>query len=76
MSQEVHRLLLHSPTESIMGISAEGEDEWDPEMGIGPEEVVGAAYLALFSSDRVRTSGIARLAHQWADGLIKVGAQR
>lgn len=45
---------------------------WDPELGIGPEEVVGAAVLALFSDDRKDARVTAATALKWAEGLIKV----
>ncbi|BEI84348.1 hypothetical protein CcaverHIS002_0409520 [Cutaneotrichosporon cavernicola] len=49
----------------------DGEDELDPELGIGPEEIVGACMLAMFTVDRDIASAIAASAFSWARGWIK-----
>lgn len=54
-----------------------GEDALDPELGIGPEEIVGASILATFwSGSPGQCIHIARCAFRWARGWIKVGASR
>ena len=47
-------------------------ENWDPELGIGPEETVGCAVLALFSDDRKDARLTSATALKWAEGLIKV----
>ena len=47
-------------------------EDWDPEVGIGPEEVVAVSYLALFIDDRIRGPNIGRLSRRWVEGYISV----
>ena len=70
-------LLFSSPTGSFIGsIDLETvrlrPEDWDPELGIGPEEVVAVSYLALFIDDRIRGPNIARLSRRWVEGFITV----
>ena len=74
---EALELISSSPTGSFMNtVDLETvrlqPEEWDPELGIGPEEVVAVSYLALFIDDRVRGPNIARLSRRWVEGLINV----
>lgn len=74
--------LLGSPAESWQNIvtsqlernTDETRDVLDPELGIGPEEIVGACILAMYMyednpGDRARIAGEA---FKWARGWIKV----
>lgn len=50
------------------------DPDWlDPELGIGPEEIVGAVVLSLFMSERQPAADIASSAFKWARGWVKVG---
>lgn len=83
LGNEVNQLLLNSPADSFIstlespfnggtGLKDEdGEEELDPELGIGPEEIVGACVLATFTTDRESASTIAASAFKWARGWIK-----
>lgn len=48
------------------------EDALDPELGIGPEEIVAACVLATSLSDRRESLWMAQSAFKWARGWIKV----
>lgn len=83
LGTEVNQLLINSPADSFIstlespfgggsGIKDEdGEEELDPELGIGPEEIVGACILATFMTDRANAATIASSAFKWARGWIK-----
>lgn len=82
LGKEVTHLLLTSPAESWQDISTsnltaadDGEDALDPELGIGPEEIVGACILATFWSDQP-SHGVVIASHafRWARGWIKVSS--
>ncbi|ORY34264.1 hypothetical protein BCR39DRAFT_517307 [Naematelia encephala] len=47
-------------------------DHLDPELGIGPEEIVGACALATFKTDRQAAGVVATHAFRWARGWVKV----
>jgi hypothetical protein len=49
-----------------------GEDDIDPEMGIGPEEIVATAMLSLWMSEKNDSSAFARMAFRYARGWIRV----
>jgi hypothetical protein len=49
-----------------------GDDEWDDELGIGPEEIVAACALATFIAQRKQAKHIADVAFMWARGWTKV----
>lgn len=82
----VRKLLLESPAESWQTIpTAEeaatdvhvvgddgSEDRLDPELAIGPEEIVAAAILSMWISERDKACEIASVAFKWARGWIKV----
>ena len=85
---EVHSLLVTSPagswkvtgaaeTENIMLAATSPteieEDTLDPELGIGPEEIVGACILAMYwRNTPEEAASIAAYAFTWARGWIKV----
>jgi hypothetical protein len=83
LGQEVNTLLLNSPADSFIGTLAsplggngsrdegDADEELDPELGIGPEEIVGACALAMYTSDREIAATIAASAFRWARGWIK-----
>lgn len=83
LGTEVNQLLVNSPADSFIstlespfgggsGVKDEdGEEELDPELGIGPEEIVGACILATFMTDRANAATIASSAFKWARGWIK-----
>lgn len=81
LEEAVKGLLLDSPSESWQSIKANEnnrdgqDDELDPELGIGPEEIIGAAVLSMWISDRGNASWIAASAFRWARGWIKVGSK-
>ncbi len=53
--------------------SGSGEDALDPELGIGPEEIVGASILATFwSGSPAQCRNLASCAFRWARGWINV----
>ncbi|WWD22221.1 hypothetical protein CI109_106712 [Kwoniella shandongensis] len=77
---EIDELLEGSPTESLFGPTTlpqlgdnndAAADNWDPELGIGPEEVVAATVLALYSEDVTLAGRLARCAFDWARGLME-----
>lgn len=79
----VKTLLLESPAESWQRLGTavnknpdgiNGEDELDPELGIGPEEIVGAAMLSMWIGGRNDAMWIADVAFKWARGWIRVSA--
>lgn len=49
-----------------------GEDDIDPEMGIGPEEIVATAMLSLWMSEKDDSAAFARMAFRYARGWIRV----
>ena len=50
-----------------------GEElEWDPELGIGPEEIVGVCALTSFMSERDHAKTISVHAFSWARGWASV----
>ena len=50
------------------------EDTLDPELGIGPEEIVGACILAMYwRNTPEEAASIAAYAFTWARGWIKAG---
>ncbi|TXT08708.1 hypothetical protein VHUM_02836 [Vanrija humicola] len=83
LAREVTQLLVNSPADSFIstldqpfgGASGnkddDGEEELDPELGIGPEEIVGACILATFMTEREQAATIASSAFKWARGWIK-----
>ncbi|KLT44329.1 hypothetical protein CC85DRAFT_283571 [Cutaneotrichosporon oleaginosum] len=84
LRSQVNQLLLNSPADSFISTfdvqlngsggtrdEGDGEDELDPELGIGPEEIVGACVLAMFTVDRDSASAIAANAFRWARGWIR-----
>lgn len=48
------------------------DDKWEPELGIGPEEIVAACLLAAFISERDQAKIIAVCAFTWVKGWTKV----
>jgi hypothetical protein len=77
----VKTLLLESPAESWQRLSTavnknpdgiNGEDELDPELGIGPEEIVAAAVLSMWIAGKNDAMWIADVAFKWARGWIRV----
>jgi hypothetical protein len=78
----VVELLHRSPAESWQNLALskaeqntdETIDKLDPELGIGPEEIVGACILAAYmrTDDFSDMSAIAEAAFTWARGWIKV----
>jgi hypothetical protein len=78
----VAKLLRNSPAESWQDLESskavcntdETIDKLDPELGIGPEEIVGACILASYmrSDELDNRSTIAEMAFTWARGWIKV----
>ncbi len=86
LRDEVTQLLISSPAgswQNLVGAKAAldsphpelGEDALDPELGIGPEEIVGACILATFWSGASKDGVvIASHAFRWARGWIKVSA--
>lgn len=48
------------------------DENWDPELGIGPEEIVAVCALASFISQREEAKMIATYAFTWAKGWTKV----
>lgn len=83
LAREVTQLLVNSPADSFIstldtpfggGTGAkdeDGEEELDPELGIGPEEIIGACILATFMTEREQAATIASSAFKWARGWIK-----
>lgn len=51
------------------------DDTWDPELGIGPEEIVAVCALASFISQREEAKMIATYAFTWAKGWTKVSSE-
>lgn len=82
LTSHVEDLLHHSPAESWQDISTsrlerntdDTQDVLDPELGIGPEEIVAACILASFMRDDQipHRLHIAECAFKWARGWIKV----
>lgn len=83
LALEISDLLARSPADSLFWQIAQNgkspdetlrndEDEIDLEMGIGPEEVLGACILSSFSEDPSRATELGLLAFRWARGWIKV----
>lgn len=76
--------LLRSPAESWQNIATsqlehntdEKNDVLDPELGIGPEEIVGACILAtyMYEDNIGERAQIADMAFKWARGWIKVSS--
>ena len=58
--------------EQALGHAFVGEDDWDPELGIGPEEIVAACALATFIAQREQARHIAEYAFMWARGWASV----
>lgn len=83
LAREVTQLLINSPADSFISTldpsfgggsrtkDEDGEEELDPELGIGPEEIVGACILATFMTERDQAATIASSAFKWARGWIK-----
>jgi hypothetical protein len=83
LAREVTQLLVNSPADSFISTldppfgsgsgpkDEDGEEELDPELGIGPEEIVGACILATFMTERDQAATIASSAFKWARGWIK-----
>jgi hypothetical protein len=62
---------------AVSALSAITADHsWEPELGIGPEEIVAACMLAAFISERDQAKIIAVCAFTWAKGWTKVGGGR
>ena len=57
------------------GKLVEAEDKLDPELGIGPEEIVGASILTMFTHDAHTRQIFADYAFRWARGWINVCRQ-
>lgn len=83
LAEAVKKLLMESPAGSwrsidnvqealVEGSLILGEDEIDPELGIGPEEIVAAAMLSLWMSDKALGAEFAATAFRYARGWIKV----
>ncbi|EIW72567.1 hypothetical protein TREMEDRAFT_58737 [Tremella mesenterica DSM 1558] len=79
LADEVKDLLLKSPAESWQDLASatkviddKDEDQLDPELGIGPEEIVAACVLATWMSERPEAATIAASAFKWARGWIKL----
>jgi hypothetical protein len=78
----VHKLLDESPAESWQNFAMskaeyntdETIDKLDPELGIGPEEIVGACIMAAYmrADEPSLPAAIAEMAFSWARGWIKV----
>jgi hypothetical protein len=83
LKSHVVQLLKNSPAESWQNFEMsraeentdETVDKLDPELGIGPEEIVGACILASYmrTDELGSMSTIAEMAFTWARGWIKVG---
>lgn len=58
------------------GKLVEKEDRLDPELGIGPEEIVGASVLAMHTYHAHTRTIFATSAFRWARGWIKVSLCR
>lgn len=50
----------------------DADDELDPELGIGLEEIVAACCLAMFRTNTAAARLINRHAFRWARGWVKV----
>lgn len=82
LQEYVVKLLKNSPAESWQNFETskadhntdETIDKLDPELGIGPEEIVGACIVAAYmrTDDLDNMSTIAEMAFTWARGWIKV----
>jgi hypothetical protein len=81
IAEVVHELLLKNPAESWQSLDMAKSnseqpasldvDRLDPELGIGPEEIIAATVVSLFMSDREQAAKIAESAFRWARGWIK-----
>jgi hypothetical protein len=47
-------------------------EKWDPELGLGPEEIVAVCVLAAFISEREEAAAMARVAFKWVKGWVQV----
>lgn len=84
LADHVVDLLQNSPAESWQdftssrndGRLSDEDDILDPELGIGPEEIVGACILASYmgESHNAERSTIAAAAFKWARGWVKVSS--
>lgn len=52
--------------------TAEDALDWDPELGIGPEEIIGVCALSSFMSERDHAKTISVHAFSWAKGWANV----
>lgn len=82
LADEVKELLMKSPAESWQSLQdaaqdtdSQGDDRLDPELGIGPEEIVAACVLSIWMSERPEASTIATSAFNWARGWINILTQ-
>ena len=87
LRDEVRQMLVDYPAKSWLSISKAprdpgtgqiDEDYLNPEIGIGPEEIVGACILAAFWSEGQGTAAAdaGHYAFKWARGWIKVSPAR
>ena len=86
LAEAVLTMLLTSPAESwqtiqgsravaqdqLLGHALDSEESWDPELGIGPEEIVAGCVLASFISQREEAQFISLRAFNWAKGWCQV----
>jgi hypothetical protein len=62
--------------EQVLGHALASSDmDWDPELGIGPEEIVAVCALATFISQREQAKTIAMFAFSWARGWTAVSEE-
>ena len=54
----------------------EGDDQLDPELCIGPEEIMGTIMLSMYMTAKDAASQTAELAFYWARGWIQVSVCR
>jgi hypothetical protein len=81
LTHEIYNVLIHSPASSFYSnktapynaLDNENDDPLDPELGIGPEEIVGIVILAMFVEDRSEASTLASSAFRWARSWMEVG---
>lgn len=81
LGEQVDNLLKNSPSDNIFSRadlspqrSLDNETQLDPELGIGVDEIVAAAVLALYTSEPTHAIQLARMAMQWCQGWMKIGS--
>jgi hypothetical protein len=80
IKHEIYDVLIHSPASSFYSSEAapynaqdnDSDDPLDPELGIGPEEIVGILILAMFVEDRNEARTLASSAFRWARSWMDV----